>query len=38
MEKTEDYYSMVINTKVPLLVLMVSGVRSYSEMQLFCLF
>lgn len=38
MEKAEDYHLNAINSKVPLLMQMVSGVCSYSENNLFCLF
>lgn len=37
MKKAENYLN-VINTKVPLLVLMVSGTGSYTEKQAFCVF
>lgn len=38
MERAEDYYLNVFKAKVPLLMLMVSGVCFHSKKQLFCLF
>lgn len=38
MKKAENYYLNFTNTKVPLLVLMVSGTGSDTEKQPFCLF